>query len=98
VQVPGSETALLEPLTEWLESYFAGIVSPDYVEDGVKRIATLLAPEWQFLALKKRLAVDERWHVLIRFQPEDSYFTFSFHRPMHAHNMVLRPETIRLVF
>ena|SRR5690348_14833127 len=98
MQMSGSETAQLERLRQWLGGYFAGIVCPQYVEDGVRLIATLLAPEWQFVALKKRPAVDERWHVLVRFQPEDAYFTFSFHRPMHAHNMVLRPETIRLVF
>lgn len=93
-----SETALLEHLTQWLESYFAGFVSPQYIEDGVTQIASLLASQWQFMALKKRPAVDELWHVLVRFQPEDAYFTFSFHRPMHAHNMVLKPKTIRLVF
>jgi hypothetical protein len=96
--VSGSETALLEHLTHWLEGYFTGIVSPQYIEDGVTQIATVLAPEWQFVALKKRPAVDERWQVLVRFQPEDAYVAFSFHRPMHAHNMVLRPETIHLVF
>ena len=94
----GSEVALLERLTQWLESYFAGIVSPQYIEDGVRQIATLLAPEWQFVALKKRPAGDDRLYVLVRYQPEDACFSFSFHRPMHAHNLVLRPETIRLVF
>ncbi len=81
VQVSVSETAPLERLTQWLESYFAGFVSPNYIEDGVRHIAALLAPEWQFVTLKKRPAVAERWHVLVRFQPEDAYVTLAFCGP-----------------